>query len=167
MSQEYMFEYPDRFIVGTVGLPGERTFYLQISSISETIFIRLEKQQASVIGMQLESLLDDNFQSEYDQGRRAKASDLAPLNLPITDSYDLIGVGFLLSDETVQIKLTATSDVAEDNIEIEVYLDRNRAREFCARTRSVVAAGRAICPFCSLPLDVNGHLCARSNGYRR
>ncbi|MSY75448.1 MAG: DUF3090 family protein, partial [Actinobacteria bacterium] len=31
----------------------------------------------------------------------------------------------------------------------------------------VVSAGRPACPFCSLPVDPNGHLCPRANGYRR
>jgi hypothetical protein len=31
----------------------------------------------------------------------------------------------------------------------------------------VVAAGRQPCPFCAFPIDPQGHLCARANGYRR
>jgi hypothetical protein len=31
----------------------------------------------------------------------------------------------------------------------------------------VIAAGRQPCPFCGLPINPEGHLCARANGYRR
>jgi uncharacterized repeat protein (TIGR03847 family) len=41
------------------------------------------------------------------------------------------------------------------------------ARSVAARAESVVAAGRAPCPFCGGPIDAEGHLCPRSNGYRR
>ncbi len=41
------------------------------------------------------------------------------------------------------------------------------ARSFAARAESVVAAGRAPCPFCGGPMDADGHLCPRANGYRR
>ena len=41
------------------------------------------------------------------------------------------------------------------------------ARSFAARAESVVAAGRAPCPFCGGPIDAEGHLCPRANGYRR
>ena len=41
------------------------------------------------------------------------------------------------------------------------------ARSFAARAESVVAAGRAPCPFCGGPIDADGHLCPRANGYRR
>ena len=33
--------------------------------------------------------------------------------------------------------------------------------------QSVVAAGRPACPFCTLPLDPDGHICPRQNGFRR
>ena len=41
------------------------------------------------------------------------------------------------------------------------------ARSFAARAESVVAAGRASCPFCGGPIDADGHLCPRANGFRR
>ena len=41
------------------------------------------------------------------------------------------------------------------------------ARSFAARAESVVAAGRAPCPFCGGPMDAEGHLCPRANGFRR
>ncbi|HUR73309.1 MAG TPA: DUF3090 family protein [Sporichthya sp.] len=41
------------------------------------------------------------------------------------------------------------------------------ARAFAKRANSVVSAGRPACPFCGLPLDPAGHICPRSNGYRR
>jgi len=31
----------------------------------------------------------------------------------------------------------------------------------------VVAAGREPCPFCGGPMDPQGHLCPRANGFRR
>ncbi|MEO8106384.1 MAG: DUF3090 family protein, partial [Actinomycetes bacterium] len=41
------------------------------------------------------------------------------------------------------------------------------ARAFVERAESVIAAGRPPCPFCTLPLDPDGHICPRANGYRR
>lgn len=167
MSREFIFEFPIRFVVGTVGLPGDRTFYIQISSQVETIYIRLEKNQAAVIANQLESFLEDNFQADFDHGKRETPSDLAPLNLPISEQYDLIGVGFLLNEDIVQIDFTVSGQDANENIDIRVRLHGDLVKDFCARTRNVVAAGRATCPFCLLPLDITGHICSRSNGYRR
>ena len=41
------------------------------------------------------------------------------------------------------------------------------ARAFVQRAQALVAAGRPPCPLCALPLDPEGHVCPRQNGYRR
>ena len=41
-------------------------------------------------------------------------------------------------------------------------------RQFVARCNVIVASGRQYCPYCSQQiLSAGGHLCPRSNGYRR
>ena len=41
------------------------------------------------------------------------------------------------------------------------------ARAFTKRAQAVVSAGRQPCPFCGNPMDPEGHLCPRANGFRR
>ena len=41
------------------------------------------------------------------------------------------------------------------------------ARAFVHRAEMVLEAGRPPCPFCGNPIDPEGHLCARANGFRR
>ena len=43
------FDWPDRFIVGTVGLPGDRTFYLQAKDRDRIFSVALEKQQSAAL----------------------------------------------------------------------------------------------------------------------
>ncbi len=50
---------------------------------------------------------------------------------------------------------------------LRVSLSGAAARAFAKRALAVVAAGRPPCPFCGNPLDPDGHICPRSNGYRR
>jgi uncharacterized repeat protein (TIGR03847 family) len=84
---------------------------------------------------------------------------------------------FPVSDEPeVEFEDDADDD-ASDDLEIEVEVDANEvlvvtmrpsyARAFVQRAMSVVAAGRPPCQFCGNPLDPDGHLCPRANGYRR
>ena len=52
----------------------------------------------------------------------------------------------------------------------EIFLVRmgaGHARAFVERARSVLGAGRPDCPFCGEPIDPDGHLCVRANGFRR
>ena len=50
---------------------------------------------------------------------------------------------------------------------LRVRLTGAMARVFAKRALEVVAAGRPPCPLCTLPLDPEGHVCPRQNGYRR
>lgn len=60
-----------------------------------------------------------------------------------------------------QARLLEQSDV------LHVVLSGVAARGFAERAERVVAAGRPACPLCNLPLDPQGHVCPRQNGYRR
>lgn len=44
------FSWPDRVVVGVIGLPGDRTFYLQVRTGKEIVSVVLEKQQAAYCG---------------------------------------------------------------------------------------------------------------------
>lgn len=50
---------------------------------------------------------------------------------------------------------------------LRVRISGAMARSFAKRAMEVVNAGRPPCPLCSLPLDPEGHVCPRQNGYRR
>jgi uncharacterized repeat protein (TIGR03847 family) len=165
-----IFDQPARCIIGTIGMPGERTFYWQIKQERDLISIKLEKQQAAIIAEQIDNLLDENFDKDIDSGRQSSTpNDINPLDLPIIDEFNLLGLGIHLNENQLKISLNLSSSTSAEDAEraVEVVLSRTMARDFCARTRLVVAAGRAICPFCELPIEVNGHLCIRANGYRR
>jgi uncharacterized repeat protein (TIGR03847 family) len=66
------------------------------------------------------------------------------------------------------------TDVPEEFLEsmasrqsVRVVLSPLQARSFVRRARALVSAGRPPCPFCGGPLDPTGHICPRSNGYKR
>ncbi|MFN2537656.1 MAG: DUF3090 family protein, partial [Mycobacteriales bacterium] len=56
--QVHLFDPPERFVAGTVGQPGDRTFYLQASGAGRTVSVALEKVQVQVLAERLEELLD-------------------------------------------------------------------------------------------------------------
>jgi len=53
------FDPPDRFVAGTVGPPGQRTFFLQVSAGMRLTSVSLEKQQLSTLADRVNDLLDD------------------------------------------------------------------------------------------------------------
>lgn len=53
----YSFDRPDRFIAGAIGVPGQRTFFIQASKGSQHISVGLEKTQVAVLAERIASLL--------------------------------------------------------------------------------------------------------------
>jgi uncharacterized repeat protein (TIGR03847 family) len=44
------FDPPERFVVGTVGPPGQRTFFLQALSGRRLVSMSCEKEQVQILG---------------------------------------------------------------------------------------------------------------------
>ena len=55
----FVFDPPDRFIAGTVGQPGSRTFFLQARRAGQVVSVILEKVQVAVLAERLGVLLDE------------------------------------------------------------------------------------------------------------
>lgn len=179
------YENPDRFIVGTVGQPGERVFYLQAKKQSSITSVILEKTQVALLCERLDALLDQVRQSDLgaslDIPERWTDSkmDLLPLDTPLNEEFRVgtIAIGFnntkgLITIEAHQDAGAAdVPDLEADDGEgpnlLRVRIKPSYARNFAERGRRLVAAGRPPCPFCQLPLDPSGHICPRANGYRR
>jgi uncharacterized repeat protein (TIGR03847 family) len=60
-------------------------------------------------------------------------------------------------------------DVPDDSIDgpdvLRVRLSAAMALGFARRAARIVASGRPACPFCGQPLNPEGHVCVRGNGY--
>jgi uncharacterized repeat protein (TIGR03847 family) len=164
------FENPDRCIIGTVGLPGERVFYWQIQSGGEILNLKMEKQQAAIIADELDELLDEVSLPNDPRKLTKPTGDLDALAMPIDDQLTVGGVGIFIENDLIRIEISAINNSSDDSDSVDpiiVVLPITKIREFTARTRAVVAAGRGNCPFCMQPLDQSGHICVRANGYRR
>ena len=53
------FDWPDRVVIGTLGRPGARTFYLQVRTGPRLVSLALEKQQSALMAEMLDEILDD------------------------------------------------------------------------------------------------------------
>ncbi len=183
--QVFDFRTPARFVAGTVGMPGERTFFLQARQANQITSVALEKAQVAALADRVDALLDEVAGTRVTAGDipTTAPSDLAdagPLEAPIVEEFR-VGAMALGWDEGSSTVVLEAHAVSEEDVEIpdigddasagpdtlRVWLTPAAARAFAARARQVVAAGRPPCPFCSQPLDPEGHVCPRANGYRR
>jgi uncharacterized repeat protein (TIGR03847 family) len=190
----YDYGYPDRFVAGTVGQPGNRTFFLQARRGGSLVSVALEKVQVQVLAERMALLLAELAR----RGIRVPEAvlpgddDTAPLDEPLVEAFR-VGTMTLAwdggSDEIVLEARSRDEDEEEDEDESEeededeeedetlsdddpdgpdvvrVRLTPGRARAFVERALRTVSAGRPPCPVCGQPLDPSGHLCPRRNGY--
>jgi len=182
------FDPPERFVAGTVGEPGQRTFFLQARAGARVTTVALEKQQVAVLAERMDELLDEVMSSEANAALIPAVAPLdlddnAPLDQPIEEEFRA-GTMTLAWDprsERVVIEVfpftdaaIVTPDQVEEEIEepepeevLLVRITAGAARAFVKRAASVIEAGRPPCPFCGNPIDADGHLCVRANGFRR
>lgn len=192
-SVVHLFDPPERFVAGTVGLPGQRTFFVQARAGMRVTSVALEKQQVQILAREVDELLDKLIEAGETRGTVPAVTpvDLAdnePLDSPIEEEFraGTITLSWDVEDERVVIELFAiteadaevddsalTDEPIIEAIELEpeemllVRMTAGQARAFCSRAATVVEAGREPCPFCGGPIDPTGHLCPRANGFRR
>jgi uncharacterized repeat protein (TIGR03847 family) len=175
----HVFRTPDRFVAGTVGEPGDRTFYLQAVDETKVVSVQLEKEQVAVLAERLSALLDE-VARRLGVDVPAGSEDAEPLRTPVEQEFRVgtMGLGWDVESRAIVVELLAVTEqevdesvVLDDTDEgpdaVRVFLSLSQARAFTARAERVISAGRRPCPLCAEPLEPKGHICPRQNGYRR
>ncbi|KGM09198.1 hypothetical protein N869_04505 [Cellulomonas bogoriensis 69B4 = DSM 16987] len=183
------FDWPDRVVVGTVGRPGERTFYLQARAGARSTSVALEKEQSAVLADTIDQLLD-KLAEDQDNGLTiptetpAELVDDEPLDHPVEEQFRTGAMRLGWDPRTAQVIIEAypvaegwdetdddsrddTDDGDTDDEPAEMLLVRipvGTARAFAQRTRRVVRAGRPTCPLCGSPVDGDDHVCRLTDG---
>ena len=167
----FIFDDPDRFLAGTVGEPGDRSFFLQARKGGALVSIGLEKVQVAALAQRLEDLLD-----AVDAPVGEDATDVLPLEEPVVElfrvgamalAWDAAGGAVVIEAQTPTedgdyVELPDDADDGPDLLRVRI--DASSARAFVRRTEALVTAGRPACPFCGQPLDPQGHFCTMGNG---
>jgi uncharacterized repeat protein (TIGR03847 family) len=175
----YLFDTPERFAAGTIGEPGNRTFFLQAREGGRIVSVALEKVQVAVLAQRLSEMLDELERRGVEGADTATATapDGAPLDEPINEAFRVgsLTLGWDTQDDLVLLEAREQTEDEEEEEDDEaeegpdmlrVRITAMAARRFVAQAARVVASGRPPCPLCGEPLDPQGHLCPRRNGHR-
>ena len=177
-TRVHEFAWPDRVIVGTIGLPGARTFYLQVRAGTQIVSIGLEKQQSALLAEKIDEILDQLITVE---GNPFSVPTSTPIELVDNDQLEAVqeqfrtgamSLGWDPTTAQVVIEAYPITDVDPDNNdesldevganEPEMLLVRmpvGTARAFAMRTREIVGAGRPTCSLCGYPIAADGPIC--------
>ena len=173
MSRIRRLDPVESFIVGTIGRPGEREFYLQAKFQGAIHSFAIDKSQVIALADRIAMLIGELKAADY----RFENVVAVNLEVPLIPEFQIgvIGIVWLGESEQVSLDIQEITEGDNDlNLEGEegpavfrIMMSPDIANAFIGQSRKVVAEGRAPCPFCGLPINKDGHLCPRANGYRR
>ncbi len=165
MSEPFRWHYgaTTRFLVGAIGPPGERTFYVFLRTRAKRAWFLFEKGQAAMLG---EQSLDLAAKMGWD-----KEGDIPPeqdVEFPApphsTDVLFRITTIAMQVGSAQGIKLVLEGPAGE---KVTFSVTSDQLRSAAVMALKAVHSGRAQCPECLLPEDPAGHHCPSSNGHHR
>ena len=158
--------HADFLTIGTVGPPGQRTFFLQAAQDDMVVSLIIEKGQATAIALAIGNVLSkaDAIDDEAEHERQELIHPLRPLfrvgslNLGHDQERDMI---VIIAEEM-------RAEEGEHGTRVRIWASRSQMLALARQAVVAVASGRPICPLCHEILDPDeGHVCVRGNGNKR
>jgi uncharacterized repeat protein (TIGR03847 family) len=156
----------DFLTIGTIGPPGQRTFFLQAAQDDLIVSLIIEKEQATAIAIAVGNLLseEDAIDEETERDRLDLVHPVRPLfrvgnlNLGVDEQRDMI---VIIAEEI-------RAEEGEQGAQVRIWASRAQMLSLARQAVIAVASGRPICPLCHEVLDPDEkHVCVRGNGNRR
>ena len=153
----YVFERPDKVMVGVRGEVGNRLFLLQARQGRRLVIVKCEKLQLAALAEWLGHVITE-------MGRPGHLPDDLELEPEYEADFVVGDIALALDEDEREIEVTFESVDEEDTLELT--LTREWAGAVAIAITRLVEAGRPVCPLCGGPLDARGHDCPRTNGHR-
>jgi len=165
MTMELQFDDPKRVTVGYLGVPGDRTFLMEVEDDVHRAQFQLEKAQVEGLGdllAQLLARLEDRPPIDWDR-------DAMSLEPPFVPIWRVGGIAVGLDRDSTRFLVELTEFVPEGDVPARtarISMDRDQARRLSAHALAIVGEGRPRCRLCSRPVEQDGsHVCPATNGH--
>ena len=126
----HRYDAPDRFVAGTVGQPGERTFFLQAREGNRITSVVVEKQQVSVLAEHLDRVLDEVVRRSGGgvnvPPAQKSPTDIDPLDAPISEEFRVgtMTIAWDPSIDRIVIELFSNVDSDEESDDSDAAVDQ-------------------------------------------
>jgi uncharacterized repeat protein (TIGR03847 family) len=156
-----------RVLIGALGEPGHRVFYLQARQGTTLITLQAEKEQIASLSTGIVEMLD-RLGKRGGREEQTSTYDVA-LEEPLEPLFHIgqLGLGFDKEHDLLVIvayEVAAEQDAKSVNY-VRFWGTREQMRALAQHAAEVVASGRPICVLCGKPIDPEGHFCPRRNGH--
>jgi hypothetical protein len=153
----FVFDKPDKVMVGVRGEVGNRLFLLQVREGRRLVVVKCEKIQLSALAEWLAQVVTE-------LGRPGHLPDDFTLEAEYETDLVVGEIAVAINEDEKTIEVTFES--LEDEDTLVLTLSREWAGGLAIAITRLVEAGRPPCPLCGGPLDPRGHDCPRTNGHR-
>ncbi|MFQ6057466.1 MAG: DUF3090 domain-containing protein [Anaerolineae bacterium] len=160
---------PVSFItIGTVGPPGQRTFYLQASKGRALVSLIIEKEHAQALALALDQLVEQLGEPDPEESEAILEAGMELLE-PIEPEFRVgqLGLGYDEANDLLVITALELTEAEEIPSMARFWATRAQMRALSRHAAKVCAAGRPICVLCGSPIDPQGHFCPRKDGHQR
>ena len=118
------FDWPDRLVVGTVGQPGSRAFYLQARTGPRVVSVGLEKEQSAALAEKIEEILDALMADEGNPFNVPATTPLElvdndPLDQPVEEEFRTAAIGLGWDPSTLQVVIEAYPFIQPDDAALD------------------------------------------------
>ena len=167
--------------IDAIGKPGQRTFFIQGKSETETVTLLFEKIQVQSLVVALLKFFDNLHQKH--PHLLPEKGDFSEENLRISPPVDpIFRVGDLnliyddVSDKVILIAKEIIFTQEELPLQSPEYVEGRTVNYWCSRDQisqlsnwcvELLQRGRPICPLCNEPIEPEGHLCPKKNGHKK
>lgn len=110
MSAQFEFDHVDGFVVGTVGEPGARTFYLQARVGNDVTSFKMEKEQVAMLGRYLAQVVGTMGGAEPDR-------DVAGLVEPVEPQWAVGTLSALVDEDARTVQITAEELLLDEDLD--------------------------------------------------
>jgi uncharacterized repeat protein (TIGR03847 family) len=156
-----------------LGMPGNRTFYLQAWQGTRTVSVLIEKVQLQSLAVGIEQFLGQIAEQHPDMSESSTEFNEAHMRLspPIEPVFRAgeMGLGYD-NDRDMMVIITREILLEEDDpaeaAVIRYWCTRSQARALARWGMEVVKRGRPVCVQCGQPMEPEGHFCPKKNGHK-
>jgi uncharacterized repeat protein (TIGR03847 family) len=122
----FYFDPPDRFVAGTIGEPGQRTFFLQARKASHVVSVVLEKVQVQALAERLDQLLDELEERGVTEASPIDGpADTGPLDEPLVEAFRATTLTLGWDPDAERVLIEARADPVDVEIELDADADED------------------------------------------
>jgi uncharacterized repeat protein (TIGR03847 family) len=147
-----------RFVLGYVGIPGKRTFLIEVDDAGGRVWYLLEKGQVAVFADEAGALLE-----QLGLLGSGRAIDPGEVNEPGRVEFRVGQITIEVDQERARIDVTLLP-VEPGDPPVMHTISPPQLDAAVRVAQSAVAQGRPKCPRCGLAMDPEGHNCPTTNG---